>query len=401
LVGKLEVKQQRRVAHFVRKLLPPFTAFIRDQIMNQVRYKPYIIYKEFIDSDFSREIINSFTTFYCEKYKKGISKKYSQFLYKNFRRLTPRDKKNIMSFLHDNKIDILHFHYGTDATMFIDIAKYSKIPSVVSFYGYDCSSFPHWYFGLAKILLLRVFKYVDYCLAMSEDMKADLMKVGCPENKIIVHYHGIDIQKFFYNRQYERKNNITLLIVAYLVPQKGHLFLLQAFKKALVLTNKRLNLRVVGDGYLMPKLERFVRQNNMSTNISFIGALEHLSPEFLKEYHNADIFVLPSVVSQAKEKEGIPGTIVEAMASGLPVISTYHAGIPYIINHGENGYLVKEWDIDNLAKYMCQLAEDEELRESLGKKAQIFALKQLNLEQNKIILEDNYDLAIKNHIKTH
>lgn len=395
------LKPQRKVAHFVRKLLPPFTTFIRAQIVNHIRYKAYIIYKEFIESDFSKEIITSFTAFYCEKHKKGISKKYSQFLYKNFRRLTPMDKKNIISFLHNNNIDILHFHYGTDAGMFLDIAKYSKIPSVVSFYGYDCSSFPYWYFGYGKLYLQKVFKYINYCLAMSEDMRSDLIELGCPENKILIYYHGINVQRFIRDHQYEMEDNITLLIMASLVPQKGHLFLFKAFKKALSLTNKKLKLRIVGNGYLMSNLKKFVRKNNLTGNICFIGALKHLSKEFLKEFSQADIFIHPSITSQTKEKEGIPGAIVEAMASGLPVISTYHAGIPYIIKHEQNGYLAKEWDIDKLAEYICKLAEDSELRKKLGENAQKYAFEQLDVKQNRIELENIYDSVLKNHNKTY
>lgn len=392
-------QKQKQVAHFVRKLLPAFTSFIRNQIMNHIRYGVCIVYKDFIESDFAREIKGCFPCFYCDENKKGIHEKYSKFLYINFRRLTGGDKRNILAFILDNKVDILHFHYGTDAGVFLDIAKLLNVPSVVSFYGYDCSSFPHWYFGYGRHYLQNVFNYTDYCLAMSDDMKSDLLKIGCPENKIIVHYYGSDLQSFCYNRKYEVKNNITFLILASLVPQKGHLFLFQAFKKAMKMTNKKLHLRVVGKGYLESDLKKFVKKNNLRENICFVGSLKHLSKEFLQEFYQADVFIHPSITSQNKDKEGIPGAIVEAMATGLPVISTFHAGIPYIIHHGQNGYLVNEWDINRLAEYICKFAEDVELSKKIGKRAQKYAFEKLDLKCKERELESIYDYVIENHNK--
>ena len=396
----LKIKN-RRVAHLVRKLLPPFSSFIRNQIMSHIRYRAYVIYKEYVNSDFSNEIISSHPSFYCEGDKRSFrNKKYSKLLYsKPFRRLTVGDKRNIISFLLENRIDILHLHYGTDAVVFIDIVKNLNIPSVVSFYGYDCSSFPHWYFGYSKRCLQKVFKYTDYCLAMSKDMKFDLLNIGCPKNKIIIHYHGSDVLKFYYNRKYKQKETVTFLIVASLIPQKGHIFLLRAFKEALGMTNKMLNLRIVGDGYLYFKLKKYVIENNLGDYIYFLGSLKHMSQEILQEFYKADIFIHPSVTSKTKEKEGIPGSIVEAMATGLPVISTYHAGIPSIIYHKQNGYLIDECDINKLSEYICELAEDVILRKEIGQRAQQYVIEKLDLKQKEIELENIYDFAIKNSNK--
>ena len=394
-------ENQNRVAHLVRKLLPPFSIFIRNQIINHKRYDACVIYKEYIESDFADEIINTLPAFYCENGKKGIIKNYSKFLYnKPFRRLTLGDKKNIRKFLIDQRVDILHFHYGTDAGIFIDVAKHINIPSVVSFYGYDCSSFPHWYFGYGVRYLHKVFKYTSYCLAMSEDMKLDLQKFGCPENKIIIHYYGTDVSDFYYERKYETKDETIFLVVASLVPQKGHIFLLQAFAKARQLTCRNIVLRVVGTGYLESELREFVNSNGLNKHVHFAGPLKHLSKEFINEFYNADVFIHPSVVSNTNEKEGIPGAIIEAMATGLPVISTYHAGIPYVIHHMETGLLVNEWDINTLAEYICILAEDSNLRRQIGQKAQQYALEKLDLKQKEIELESIYDFVIENHSKS-
>ena len=388
----MTANRRKRVAHFVRKFLPHFTSFVRNQIMNHVRYEPMVVYKEYIDSLFAREITNSISFLPLDNNKGGFEKLYSDLLYSRpFRMLSHRDKRNVREFLLDKDIDILHFHYGTDAGFFVSALDSVSIPSLVSFYGYDCSSFPRWYFGLGTRYLRKVFSNVDYCLAMSEDMKCDLLKIGCPLEKIITHYYGTDVQRFFQERIYQDKNEIIFLSIGYLVPQKGHAFTLRAFKEFLRLTNKKVQLRIVGAGYLESHLKKFVLDNGLSENVQFVGALKHLSPVFLGEYRKADIFVHPSVTSRTNEKEGIPGAIVEAMAAGLPVISTYHAGIPNVIRDGETGLLVNEWDVDSLVRSMCILAENVKVREKIGLRAQRYALNNLDLKHKQIELESIYD----------
>jgi colanic acid/amylovoran biosynthesis glycosyltransferase len=172
---------------------------------------------------------------------------------------------------------------------------------------------------------------------------------------------------------------------------------LRAFKKALRITRKRIKLRIVGQGYLELDLKGYVDKNELHEHVDFIGSLKHLSREFLDEFNNADVFIHPSVISRTNEKEGIPGAIVEAMASGLPVLSTFHAGIPYVIRNGETGLLVNEWDTDRLAECIIKLAGNAKLREKIGLQAQRYAVENLDLKQKQIELENIYDLVIENH----
>lgn len=387
--------RKTKVAHFIRKFLPHFCSFVRNQIMNHKTYEPCIVYKELIDSTFSREIMQRCVSFDCESEKKGLSRVYSRLLYRRpFRRLIITDRKRINRFLRSQNVSILHFHYGTDAGMFIDALKSSGIPSVVSFYGYDNSSFPKWFLGLGAFYLRRVFRYVDYCLAMSQDMKIDLRKIGCPENKIIIHYYGTDVQHFRMERFYEKKDTVTLLTVGYLVPQKGHAFTLRALREVRKHTDVHVLLRIVGTGYLESELREYVDANGLQDCVTFVGPMSHLGNELKEEFRSADVFVHPSVVTTTYEKEGIPGAIIEAMAAGLPVISTYHAGIPYVLQHGVTGYLVREWDIGGLADAIRTLARDVVLRRSIGERGQEYAVKHLDVNAKEAELESIYDYVL-------
>ena len=106
------------------------------------------------------------------------------------------------------------------------------------------------------------------------------------------------------------------------------------------------------------------------------------------------MFIHPSVTDRKGYKEGIPGAIVEAMAAGLPVISTYHAGIPYIIKNHETGLLIREWDYEDLVKSILELTENLQLRKTLGQNGQDYALKYLNLSIKESELEKIYDNLI-------
>ena len=132
----------------------------------------------------------------------------------------------------------------------------------------------------------------------------------------------------------------------------------------------------------------------MGEYVSWNGSTVYASREHKKYLRNADVFVHPSVTDVNGDKEGIPGTIVEAMAAGLPVISTYHAGIPYIINNNKTGLLIKEWDIEALKNTILKIASDSTLRRYLGKNGQEYAMQNLNIKEKEIELEKIYESLI-------
>jgi colanic acid/amylovoran biosynthesis glycosyltransferase len=191
-------------------------------------------------------------------------------------------------------------------------------------------------------------------------------------------------------RDYVDKDVVRFLIISHLEEKKGHRLLIDAFNKATAISTRKIQLTLVGDGTLKEAITRQISAAG-STNIFLQGVVRYGSPEHLEMFRNFDVFVHPSITSANGNKEGIPGTIIEAMSSGLPVISTYHAGIPYVITNEKTGLLVSERDVDQLCTAIVRLAESVDLRRELGTAARIYAQSELDVRKKQLELEILYD----------
>lgn len=329
--------------------------------------------------------------------KKIITPENHDFLTKTGKFLSKKTVDDLKRQIDEYKIDLIHTHYLSDALVFHRLTKHFRVPKICSGYGYDVSSFPNKFFGIIKRLYKLIFKEYDFFLAMSPDMKADLLKLGCPKEKIIVHYYGTDTRLLLNNKRiYNNREKITILQVGTLENKKGQCQVIEAINKlrrSYGIQNK-ISYQIVGDGPNYTDLKKLIIKYNLEDIVKLNGYIKYGTDIFLQFFKEADIFIHPSIIDKLGDKEGIPGTIVEAMASGLPVISTYHAGIPYIIENEKEGLLVKEKDVDGLARAILRLVNDEKLREFLGKNAQKKAIEELDLYKGTERLEKIYEKII-------
>lgn len=292
------------------------------------------------------------------------------------------------------KPDILHAHFITDACVFHRVTKNLNTPKICSCYGYDVSVIPVKFKYFYKYFYQLVIEEYDLFLAMTYEMKKDMIEMGFPESKVKVHYHGIDTQRFDANRKYKLLDGkMKILTVARLLKVKGHETVLRALahikKQA---PHLKFHYDIVGDGILREVLIKMAHDLAITENISFHG---HISDrEHIKAMmQSANVFVHPSVLTKQNEKEGVPGAIVEAMASGLPVISTYHGGIPFIISDKKTGFLINEKDDRAMADHLINLYDDK-LRRQVGKKAKRYAQESLDLHKKTDDLKQIYKSLI-------
>lgn len=377
----------KQVGHLMRKLLPPTASFIYNQITHYRQFVPHALYCEAVASVFAERLHAAYPT-YCPV--RGGS---DQQWYGYTRRLTPAAQRRLVHYLRVTQVNLLHVHYEVDALVYADAFEAVGRPVLVSFYGYDCTSFPNRFGGWGKQWLQRKLfanPQVRAYTAMSPDMREDLLQLGCPEHKIIVHYHGSDPYPFFRERIYSDRTDVHLLIISSLTAKKGHTFLLDAFRRAQGMTTQSLHLHIVGDGELKEPLARYISDHAVA-QAYLHGSIAYGSAEHHRFLDQADIFVHPSVTTAQGEKEGIPGALIEARSSGLPVITTRHAGIPYIVEDRKTGLLVPENDVAALSRAIVRLAEDVALRTQLGRAGQTYTLRELDVAEKEKDLERIYE----------
>jgi len=247
-------------------------------------------------------------------------------------------------------VRLLHAHYGPTGTRMLPLKRRHGIPLITSFRGMDASLLPSKDPGMYD----RLFDEGDLFLARSQDMVKDLETLGCPKGKAVAHHSGIMLDDF---RHAERlaEEEVVFLTVARLAQNKGVQDAVEAFA-TVNREHPHTRLRIVGEGPQRGELEKLIRSLDLEGMVELAGAMPH--NKVLDEMLKAHVFVLPSFTTSEGEKEGIPNALMEAQATGMPVVSTRHAGIPELVSDGKTGLLVDERDIAGLASKMSWLVDN-------------------------------------------
>jgi colanic acid/amylovoran biosynthesis glycosyltransferase len=270
----------------------------------------------------------------------------------------------IIPWLKQSPYDIIFCHFGRNglkANLLQDLGIINQAKIVVVFHGYDISLYLAVH---GQNIYQNLFNQVDLVQPISQHWQRKLIDLGCPETKILVHHMGIDCNKFQYLAKQPSNSQIRLVSIARLVAKKGLQYSIQAVAQ-LIPRYPNLEYQIIGDGVLKEDLEQLIKQLNVAKNVKLLGWRQQ--PEVAAIIAQADIVLAPSITSEDSDCEGIPVSLMESMARGLPVISTYHSGIPELVEDGVSGYLLPERDITNLANKIEHLIINPELRQKMGK----------------------------------
>ena len=249
--------------------------------------------------------------------------------------------------------DVIHCHFGKNGLKAAFLKRVGLIDSkiVTTFHGIDLTSYIN---SFGTNTYDRLFEFGDLFLPISERWQQRLVELGCDRHKTTVHHMGVDCRKFsFKHRSLNPDSQIRLISIARLVEKKGLEYAIRAVAK-LVEVHQNLHYTIIGDGPLRQELEDLVDRLKLRKHIAFLGW--RTQQEVIDELDRSDVLLAPSVTSKEGDQEGIPVTLMEAMAIGLPVVSTWHSGIPELIEDGVSGYLVAERDVDALAHRIAELA---------------------------------------------
>jgi colanic acid/amylovoran biosynthesis glycosyltransferase len=253
------------------------------------------------------------------------------------------------------KVKLIHAPFGPDGLHAISYKKKFNTPLITDFRGYDIGRLPR----KNPHMYNELFEVGDLFLVRSENMKKDLIQLGCPRDKIKVHHSSIDLGKFqFKPRAPPENGEIKLLLVGRLTEKKGIKYAIHAVEK-LVERSWNISLNIIGDGPLKKQLEHTIRELNLTHRVKLLGSKPH--SEVIKTMQNSHILILSSITAPDGDKEGIPNVLTEAMATGMPVVATEHGGIPELITDGINGLLVPEKNSDMLAEKIEYLLEHPQL----------------------------------------
>jgi len=289
-------------------------------------------------------------------------------------------------------IRVLHAHFGPDATYALPLARALRVPLVVTFHGFDCTS--QWQEMLTsgrisdlRFLLMKkaLRKGATKVIAVSKFIERLLLEQGYPRDKVVHHYIGVDTDKFCPSSEKGRERYI--LCVGRHTEKKGIDTLLRGFAR---ISNKHedVTLIQVGSGHLTSELTNLARTLDIAERVRFLGARP--SSEVLELMQGAEVFVLPSQTARGGDSEALGIVFNEASACEIPIVATRHGGIPEAVIDGETGYLVEEGDDSQLAEYMDLLLTDRALAQRMGQRGRGYVCEVFDLKKQTAKLEKLY-----------
>ncbi|MEM1296828.1 MAG: glycosyltransferase, partial [Verrucomicrobiota bacterium] len=290
--------------------------------------------------------------------------------------------QTIANILDRREADLMHVYFGHTGVHLLPFMRRWPKPAIVSFHGMDVQTREGQpgYIDRLKDLLSEI----PLVLARSESLKARLVDLGCDPATVRINRTGIPMERFPFQKRPEPENGAWHLVQACrLIEKKGLDLTLKAFH-AFRAEFPNARLTIAGEGPLQEDLERQAKELNLGESVQFCG---FLSVEELSElYQSAHLFIHPSRLTSDQNQEGIPNSMVEAMATGLPVISTFHGGIPEAVKDGVTGLLCAENEWEPLRNFLFDLARNptqwstfsqaaaDDVRENFAHDAQIIKL---------------------------
>lgn len=265
----------------------------------------------------------------------------------------------VKRFLRKHGTEVLLGEYLDASLPLLPIARDLGIRFFVHAHGYDASELLRESYWRDRFL---EYNCAEGIITMSQASRERLIGIGMRPETIHVVPYGVDVPA----RPVRRTLDTTVRCVAVgrMVEKKGPILMLDSFRRAAAVFPD-LTLDYIGDGVLLPAVRQYIRASGLENAVQLHGARPN--SDVLELMESADIFIQHSTrAKDTEDEEGLPVAILEAMAHALPVVSTRHAGIPEAVLEGSTGYLVEEGDTDAMSRRILTLAQDPELRETMG-----------------------------------
>jgi colanic acid/amylovoran biosynthesis glycosyltransferase len=263
-----------------------------------------------------------------------------------------------------------HFAYHPAVAALI-VHRLTGIPFSLTAHGWDIQADGH--------MLREKVEAAEFAVAVSAYNKQIMLRKCGPSvaEKIHVIHGGVDVDRLSPRIAPPGRGPFRILCVARFEEVKGHAYLVEACR---LLREKGIDFecRLVGDGLLLPNIEKQIKKACLGDKIRLLGSRNY--QEVVQEFLQADVLVLPTAPTAIGQCEGSPTVLKEAMACGLPVVSSLVGGIPELVDDKRTGLLVRPRDAAALADALQQLHGDAFLRRQLGRAGREKALREFDLK---------------------
>lgn len=260
-----------------------------------------------------------------------------------------------------NKFDIAHIHFSTAMSFYrkLIIFKIASLKGWKILIHLHAGSFQEFYENSGKTrkrLIENFFSHSDLVLVLSNAWFNYCLQL-CPKDKLKILYNGASTSKFC--KKLTNRSFLNITCMGLLSPKKGTYDLIEAFAR-LAVDNQKVRLVLGGDGEI-EQVKALAKKLNLEERIDVLGWVSGYRK--IEVFEKSDIYALPSY------SEGMPGSILEAMAAGNPIISTPVGGIPELVINNCNGYLIVPGDVDALYSKLKYLVKNEAIREKMAKES--------------------------------
>lgn len=312
---------------------------------------------------------------------------------KIYNRLTDQYGLFFNEYINTNNINLFHAHMGFEACRWLEMAQKNKLPLITTFYGQDVSKLGRINYWLARYK--KLFDYGEKFLVEGPFLRKQLVKLGCPESKIIIQKLGVEVNKYELKKYNSHNSKIIITQVSTFREKKG----IEYSLKALFLLKKEFKdfeYWLIGGWDKeedLNRIKKIINKLSLEKEVIIMGKLPH--KEMISKLSVSDIFLHPSVTALDGDNEGgAPVSIIEASAVGLPIISTFHADIPEVVINKVTGLLSVEKNCEHIYLNIMELIDKPELRISMGSKGRSHMDSNFNLLYQTKKLSEIYSKTI-------
>jgi colanic acid/amylovoran biosynthesis glycosyltransferase len=338
--GTVRVKT---VAHCISPYLQTAGPWIYEQIRRAERYRPVVFTQGAINLDaYPVETLHSAEAF-------GVFRTWSNRLWRKAR----NEYLFYDELVEREEVALLHAHFGYEGGRLLRAQQRSGRPLLTTFYGADATEYARYPRWMAQYR--RLFERGALFLAEGGAMAERLVSLGCPADKVRVWHLGVDVERIAFVER-KRSEHVRLLICAGFKEKKGIPWALRGLAMALQRAPFDYSLTLIGDGDDRSDIEREVDALGLRPHTSFRGMLPYA--QVVDELSLHDILLQTSVTAANGDGEGgAPVILLDAQASGMPIVGSTHADIPEYVRDGESGFLAEERDVEGIAERIQWLVE--------------------------------------------